>query len=269
MPVIDHWWQTETGWPIAANCLGIEPLPVKAGLADAAGARLGRAASSTRAATRCRRARPARSSSSCRCRPAPRRRSGTPTSATASPTSTAFPGYYQTADAGYIDEDGYVFVMGRTDDIINVAGHRLSTGAIEEVLASHPDVAECAVIGVADELKGQLPLGLLVLKAGVDRAARRDRRASSCSSCASGSAPSRRSSPRLVVDRLPKTRSGKILRATMRPIADGEEYTVPATIDDPAILDGDRGIAASGGVPSSRLASSNALTRGVRRIQPL
>lgn len=147
-----------------------------------------------------------------------------------------FPGYYETGDAGYIDENGYVFVMARTDDVINVAGHRLSTGAMEEVLVSHPDVAECAVIGVADPMKGQLPLGLLVLNAGVERDNEtivreiiqkvRDE---------IGPVAAFRNS--VVVDRLPKTRSGKILRATMRSIADGEPWTMPATIDDPAILD--------------------------------
>ena len=149
---------------------------------------------------------------------------------------SAFPGHYQTADAGYIDDAGYVFVMSRTDDIINVAGHRLSTGAMEEILASHADVAECAVIGAADELKGQLPVGFLVLKAGVERVHAeivaevvrmvRDR---------IGAVASFKTA--VVVERLPKTRSGKILRGTMRRIADGEEYTTPATIDDPAILD--------------------------------
>jgi len=149
---------------------------------------------------------------------------------------SAFPGYYQTADAGYIDENGYVFVMARTDDIINVAGHRLSTGAIEEVLAAHPDVAECAVIGAGDQLKGQLPVGLLVLKAGVERPEDeivaevvqlvRDR-----------IGPVASFKRAVVVERLPKTRSGKILRGTMRRIADSEEYSTPATIDDPAILE--------------------------------
>ena len=209
MPVIDHWWQTETGWAIAANCLGIEQLPVKPGsptrpvpgydvrvLDDD-----GRGAAA--------RARSARSWSSCRCRRAPRRRCGTPTSASARSYLAAFPGYYQTADAGYIDEDGYVFVMARTDDIINVAGHRLSTGAMEEVLAAHPDVAECAVIGVADELKGQVPLGFVVLKAGVERADDEIVARGGRSWCASGSARSRRSRPRVVVERLPKTRSGQ------------------------------------------------------------
>ncbi|MGH6873483.1 MAG: AMP-binding enzyme, partial [Aestuariivirgaceae bacterium] len=148
----------------------------------------------------------------------------------------AYPGYYQTADAGYIDQDGYVYVMARTDDIINVAGHRLSTGGMEEVLAGHQDVAECAVIGVKDELKGQVPVGFVVLKAGVSRSARdieqecialvRDR---------IGAVASFKKA--LVVPRLPKTRSGKILRGTMRKIADGETWKMPATIDDPAILD--------------------------------
>ena len=146
-----------------------------------------------------------------------------------------FPGYYKTADAGFIDEDGYVFVMSRTDDIINVAGHRLSTGAIEEVLAAHQNVAECAVIGVADQLKGQLPLGFLVLSAGVNRSHAeivneivnmvRDR-----------IGPVASFKIATVVERLPKTRSGKILRGTMKKIADGEEYKIPATIDDPEIL---------------------------------
>ena len=146
-----------------------------------------------------------------------------------------FPGFYETADAGYVDEDGYVYVMARTDDIINVAGHRLSTGAMEEVLASHPDVAECAVIGAGDELKGQVPVGFLVLKAGVARdhativkevvGLVRDR-----------IGPVASFKTATVVNRLPKTRSGKILRGTMQKIADSEEYRMPATIDDPAIL---------------------------------
>jgi propionyl-CoA synthetase len=149
---------------------------------------------------------------------------------------SAYPGYYQTADAGFIDGDGYIQVMTRTDDIINVAGHRLSTGGIEEVLAAHPDVAECAVMGVADPLKGQVPLGLLVLKSGAARppeavaeeavALVRER---------VGRVASFKTA--LVVERLPKTRSGKILRGTMRRIADGEDYRMPATIDDPAILE--------------------------------
>jgi propionyl-CoA synthetase len=149
---------------------------------------------------------------------------------------SAFPGYYLTADAGYKDEDGYLWIMSRTDDIINVAGHRLSTGAIEEVLASHPDVAECAVIGAADEIKGEIPVGTIVLKAGVDRPHPeiireliqmvRDR-----------IGPVASFKMATVVKRLPKTRSGKILRGTMKKIADGQEYRVPATIDDPVILE--------------------------------
>jgi propionyl-CoA synthetase len=147
-----------------------------------------------------------------------------------------FPGYYQTADAGYIDENGYVFVMARTDDIINTAGHRLSTGAMEEVLAAHPDVAECAVIGVADELKGQLPIGFLVLKAGVERP-HDEIVAEVVQLVRDRIGPVASFKTAVVVERLPKTRSGKILRATMRRIADGESYTVPATIDEPTLLD--------------------------------
>ena len=147
-----------------------------------------------------------------------------------------FPGYYKTADAGYLDADGYLFIMARTDDIINVAGHRLSTGAMEEVIAEHPDVAECAVIGMADDLKGQVPCGFVVLNAGVDRdiaeiekevvALVRDR-----------IGPVAAFKLAVAVKRLPKTRSGKILRATMQKIADGSEWAMPATIDDPAILE--------------------------------
>jgi propionyl-CoA synthetase len=234
VPVIDHWWQTESGWPMAANCLGIERLPVVPGSPTRPvpgwDVRVLDADSEER---------PPGEIGAIAVR--------LPMPPGASPTLwnaeerfretylTAFPGYYQTADAGYMDENGYVFVMARTDDIINVAGHRLSTGAIEEVLASHADVAECAVIGAADELKGQLPVGLLVLKAGVERPEEeivqevvqlvRDR-----------IGPVASFKRALVVDRLPKTRSGKILRGTMRRIADAEEYATPATIDDPAIL---------------------------------
>jgi propionyl-CoA synthetase len=235
VPVIDHWWQTETGWPIVANCLGIERLPVVPGsptrpvpgwdvrVLDKRGDELPSGEIGALAVK------------------LPMPPGSSPTLWNADERFretylTAFPGYYQTADAGYVDDAGYVFVMSRTDDIINVAGHRLSTGAIEEVLASHPNVAESAVIGVADELKGQLPVGFLVLKAGVDRpdteiAAEvvqlvRDR-----------IGPVASFKTAVVVERLPKTRSGKILRGTMRRIADGEEYTTPATIDDPAILE--------------------------------
>jgi len=146
-----------------------------------------------------------------------------------------YPGYYLTSDAGYKDEDGYVYIMSRIDDIINVAGHRLSTGAMEEVLADHPDVAECAVIGVADQLKGQLPVGFVVLQAGVDRDA--DEVASEVVAMVRERiGPVAAFKTAIVVDRLPKTRSGKTLRGTMRKIADGEEWTMPATIDDPEIL---------------------------------
>jgi propionyl-CoA synthetase len=235
VPVIDHYWQTETGWPVAANCIGIERLPVVPGspTKSVPGWDL-RAVREDGSESR-----PGEIGALVVKLPLPPGSSPTLWNADERYRETylsEFPGYYKTADAGYIDEDGYVFVMSRTDDIINVAGHRLSTGAIEEVLAAHPDVAECAVIGVADELKGQLPFGLLVLKAGVARPAEgivtevvqlvRDR-----------IGPVAAFKSAVVVERLPKTRSGKILRGTMRRIADGEEYTTPATIDDPAILD--------------------------------
>jgi propionyl-CoA synthetase len=235
IPVIDHYWQTETGWPVAANCIGIERFPVVPGsptravpgwdlrVVDAGGNEA-----------------PAGEIGALVVKlPMPPGSSPTLWNADERYHETylaAFPGYYQTADAGYIDANGYVFVMARTDDIINTAGHRLSTGAMEEVLAAHPDVAECAVIGVADELKGQLPVGFLVLKAGVERPYDeivaevvqlvRDR-----------IGPVAAFKSAVIVERLPKTRSGKILRGTMRRIADGEPYTTPATIDDPAILD--------------------------------
>ena len=148
---------------------------------------------------------------------------------------TTLPGFYQTGDAGYMDEDGYVFVMARTDDVINVAGHRLSTGAMEEVLAAHPDVAECAVIGVADALKGQVPLGFLVLKAGA-RSAGGEVEREVVAMVRDRIGPVAAFKSAAVVKRLPKTRSGKILRGTMQKIADGLDYKLPATIDDPAIL---------------------------------
>jgi propionyl-CoA synthetase len=235
VPVIDHWWQTETGWSICANCMGLEKLPVKHGspskpvpgwdihVLDEGG---NEAKSGDIGALVAKLPMPP----------------GTlPTLWNADQRFqeaylSEFPGYYKTADAGYVDEDGYVFVMARTDDIINTAGHRLSTGAMEEVLASHPDVAECAVIGVADELKGQVPLGFLVLNAGVNREQTeisneavqlvRDR-----------IGPVASFKTATVVARLPKTRSGKVLRGTMQRIADSESYKMPATIDDPAILD--------------------------------
>jgi propionyl-CoA synthetase len=235
MPVIDHWWQTETGWAIVANCLGIERLPVVAGsptrpvpgwdvrVLDPAGVEVP----------------PGQVGALVVKLPMPPGSSPTLWNADERFRETylsAFPGYYQTADAGFIDDDGYVFVMARTDDIINVAGHRLSTGAMEEVLASHPDVAECAVIGVADELKGQLPVGFLVLKAGVERPDE-EIVGEVTGLVRNEIGPVAAFKTAAVVERLPKTRSGKILRGTMRRIADGEEYSVPATIDDPAILD--------------------------------
>jgi len=249
VPVVDHWWQTETGWAIAANPIGIETLPTKLGspsvpmpgydvqVLDEAG------------------------------HPVPAGTLGAIAVKLPLPPGTLpglwnaetrfrksylehFPGYYETGDAGYIDDDGYLYIMARTDDVINVAGHRLSTGAMEEVLASHPAVAECAVIGVADSLKGQAPVGFLCLKAGIatphEQVARevvklvRDKIgpvAAFKSAC--------------VVDRLPKTRSGKILRATMAKIADGEPFKTPATIDDPAILDEIREALAGLGYPEA------------------
>ena len=147
-----------------------------------------------------------------------------------------FPGYYETGDAGMIDKDGYVYIMARTDDVINVAGHRLSTGAMEEVLAGHPDVAECAVIGVSDALKGQAPIGLLCLSKGVNRP-HSDIVAECVQRMRDQIGPVAAFKKAVVVDRLPKTRSGKILRATMVKLADGEDFKLPATIDDPAILD--------------------------------
>jgi propionyl-CoA synthetase len=147
-----------------------------------------------------------------------------------------FPGYYKTADAGFVDEDGYVYIMGRTDDIINVAGHRLSTGGMEEVLASHPDVAECAVIGVKDELKGEVPCGFIVLKAGVNRPPT-EIETEVVSLVRERIGPVAAFKRAIAIERLPKTRSGKILRATMKKIADEDAWSMPATIDDPAVLD--------------------------------
>src|SRR5262245_11092175 len=235
IPVIDHYWQTETGWPVVANCIGIERLPVVAGsptkpvpgwdlrVVDDAGNERPRGEIGPIVVKL----------------PLPPGSSPTLWNADERFRETylsRFPGYYQTADAGYIDENGYVFVMARTDDIINVAGHRLSTGAIEEVLAAHPDVAECAVIGVADELKGKLPFGLLVLKAGVERP-QEEVVTEVVQLVRERIGPVAAFKSAVIVERLPKTRSGKILRSTMRRIADGEEYTTPPTIDDPAILD--------------------------------
>jgi propionyl-CoA synthetase len=234
VPVIDHWWQTETGWPIAANCVGLGMLPVKPGsptkavpgydvrVLDEEGREL------------------------------PRGQVGSiairlPLPPGCLPTLwnnddgfeksylARFPGYYLTGDAGYADEDGYLYIMSRIDDIINVAGHRLSTGAMEEVLAAHPDVAECAVVGVADAIKGEVPLGFVVTKAGVKRAPDAIVR-ELVERVRDAIGPVAAFKTATVVERLPKTRSGKILRGTMKRIADGVEYSVPATIDDPSIL---------------------------------
>jgi propionyl-CoA synthetase len=234
VPVIDHWWQTETGWPIAANCVGLGMLPVKPGSPTKAvpgyDVRVLDASNNDL---------PAGQIGSIAIK--------LPLPPGCLPTLwnndegfeksylTVHPGHYLTGDAGYKDEDDYLYIMSRIDDIINVAGHRLSTGAMEEVLASHPDVAECAVIGVADQLKGEVPLGFVVTKAGVERRDDEivkelvDRVRDTIGPVAAFKAA-------LVVQRLPKTRSGKILRGTMKKIADGAEYGVPATIDDPAIL---------------------------------
>jgi propionyl-CoA synthetase len=233
-PVIDHWWQTETGWPITANCIGIEHFPIKPGsstkpvpgfdvrILDSSGKPLGPNEEGLIAIK------------------LPLPPGSLPTLWNAQERFlqsylSLFPDYYFTADGGYRDEDGYVFVMGRVDDVINVAGHRLSTGEMEEIIATHPDVAECAVIGAGDSLKGQLPVGFVVLKAGATKPAdeikkelaRLIRNEIGPIACYKNTA---------VVGRLPKTRSGKILRGTMRRIADGQEYKVPSTIDDPAIL---------------------------------
>ncbi|MCB1855953.1 MAG: propionyl-CoA synthetase [Pseudomonadales bacterium] len=249
VPVIDHWWQTETGWSICANCLGIEQLPIVPGS-------------------------PARPVPGYDVRvldrdgsPVPAGEIGALVIKSPLPPGTfttlwnaedryqkayfsRFPGYYETGDAGYIDDNGYVFVMARTDDVINVAGHRLSTGAMEEVLADHPDVAECAVIGIADKLKGQLPLGLLVLNAGVDRQPG-EVVAEAIQQVRDRIGPVAAFKHCAVVSRLPKTRSGKILRGTMRSIADGEAWKMPATIDDPAIMDEIMEVLGAMGLPSA------------------
>jgi propionyl-CoA synthetase len=236
VPVIDHWWQTETGWSIAANCLGIEQLPVKAGSPTRAvpGWDIRVMDAETHVELK-----PGEIGAIVGKLPMPP--SSAPTLWNAperfhSAYLEAFPGYYETGDAGIMDEDGYIFVMARTDDIINVAGHRLSTGAMEEVLASHQDVAECAVIGVTDELKGQLPVGFLVLNAGTNTP-HEEVVKEVVALVRQTIGPVAAFKSAVVVNRLPKTRSGKILRATMVKIADSEEYKMPATIDDPAILD--------------------------------
>ena len=234
VPVIDHWWQTETSWAISSNCTGIEMQKTKYG-------------------------------SACKAVPGYDVKIIKPDHSIANPNEmgdivvklplppgtfptlwnadkryqenymSSYKGYYQTYDAGHIDEDGYIWIMSRTDDIINVAGHRLSTGAIEEVLSEHQSVAECAVLGIADKLKGQLPIGLVVLKTGVEKD--NDTVSKECIKMVRDKiGPVAAFKVVIVIKRLPKTRSGKILRGTIRKIADGEDYKMPATIDDPAIL---------------------------------
>jgi propionyl-CoA synthetase len=235
VPVIDHWWQTETGWAIAANCMGIEQFPVKPGSPTKAAPGWNIDVLDNDG------------------KPVPKGEIGAIVVKLPLPPGTlptlwqnderykeaylsAFPGYYETSDAGFIDEEGYVYVMARTDDIINVAGHRLSTGAMEEAIAGHPDVAECAVMGVDDQLKGQVPLGMVVLNAGVDRDS--DEVVKEVVQLVREKiGPVAAFKTATVVKRLPKTRSGKILRGTMRSIADKKDYKVPATIDDYTILD--------------------------------
>jgi propionyl-CoA synthetase len=236
--VIDHWWQTETGWPIAANCLGIEKLPVKHGSATRAVPGWDVRVLDAEIEGEVRELADGEIGALAVKLPLPPGALPTLWEADDQFVRTylsTFPGFYQTADAGFIDQDGYIHVMTRTDDIINVAGHRLSTGGIEEVLAAHPDVAECAVIGVTDALKGQVPLGLLVLKAGAARSAAEIER-EVVALVRERIGPVASFYTALVVAGLPKTRSGKILRGTMRKIADGEPYPMPATIDDPAVL---------------------------------
>ena len=235
VPVIDHWWQTETGWPMGANPIGIEMFPVKPGsctkavpgydiqILDAGGNAL-EANQIGNVVVKL-----------------PLPPGGLPTlwnndDRYISSYLSAFPGYYLTADAGFIDDDGYISIMGRTDDIINVAGHRLSTGGMEEVLASHPDVAECAVVGVNDALKGEVPVGFLVLKAGVERDDS-DIVKEVIKLVREKIGPVASFKIATVAKRLPKTRSGKILRGTIKRIADGTPFRMPATIDDPVILD--------------------------------
>jgi len=235
VPVIDHWWQTETGWAIGANCVGIERMPVKHGsctkavpgydvrVLDDEGNKVP----------------PNQIGNIVIKLPLPP--GGLPTlwnneAGFQAAYLSEYPGYYLTADAGFIDEEGYLSIMSRTDDIINVAGHRLSTGAMEEVLAGHPDVAECAVVGIADALKGEVPVGFIVPKAGVSRGD--DQIVPELVQMVRNEiGPVASFKTATTVKRLPKTRSGKILRGTIKKIAEGVEYRMPATIDDPAILD--------------------------------
>ena len=235
VPVIDHWWQTETGWPMAANCVGLGMLPVKPGSPTKAVPGY-----DVRVLSEDNQEMPAGQIGSIAVR--------LPLPPGSLPTlwnnDTGFeasylarhPGHYLTGDAGYQDADGYLYIMSRVDDIINVAGHRLSTGAMEEVLSAHPDIAECAVVGVADEIKGEIPVGFAVTKAGVTRAEAEITR-ELVEMVRERIGPVASFKVVTLVKRLPKTRSGKILRGTVKRIADGVDYTVPATIDDPVILD--------------------------------
>ena len=234
VPVIDHWWQTETGWAIAANCMGLHHFPVKYGSPTK-----GVPGWDVQALDEaCNKMAPGEIGALSVKLPLP---PGTlPTlwqndKRFVESYLEEYPGYYKTADAGYVDEDGYIYVMSRTDDIINVAGHRLSTGAMEEVLADHPDVAECAVLGVADNLKGQIPIGFLVLNAGVNRS-NEEIIQEVVKMVRERIGPVAAFKKATVVKRLPKTRSGKILRGTIQKIADNQDYKVPATIDDPTTL---------------------------------
>ncbi len=250
VPVIDHWWQTETGWAIAANPVGLGALPVKYGSPS-----VPMPGYDVRILDEGQKELPAGETGAIVVK--------LPLPPGCLPTLwqndarfresylAEFPGYYKTADAGYIDEDGYIYVMARTDDIINVAGHRLSTGAMEEVIAEHKDVAECAVIGIADSLKGQVPAGFLVLNAGVARP-ESEIESEVVAMVRARIGPVAAFKTAITVKRLPKTRSGKILRGTMRKIADGEDYKMPATIDDPAILEEIAEALAARGLPAAR-----------------
>ena len=235
VPVIDHWWQTETGWPMAANCVGLGMLPVKPGSPTKAVPGY-----DVRVLSEDNQEMPAGQIGSIAVR-LPLPPGSLPTlwnndAGFEASYLARHPGHYLTGDAGYQDADGYLYIMSRVDDIINVAGHRLSTGAMEEVLAAHPDIAECAVVGVADEIKGEIPVGFAVTKAGVTRAEAEITR-ELVEMVRERIGPVASFKVVTLVKRLPKTRSGKILRGTVKRIADGVDYTVPATIDDPVILE--------------------------------
>jgi propionyl-CoA synthetase len=251
VPVIDHWWQTETGWAIGSNLAGTDLLPIKPGsctkpvpgfdvrIFDDHGAETN-SGHTGNVVIRL---------------PLP---PGCLTTLWNNDQDymrtylSEYPGYYLTGDAGFIDEDGYLWIMGRTDDIINTAGHRLSTGAMEEVLASHPDVAECAVTGVSDEVKGEVPVGFIVLKTGVSRD-HRDISKELIQTVREKIGPIASFKVVVMVKRLPKTRSGKILRGTMKKIADGTDYRIPATIDDAATLDEIKASLAVAGYPRKKV----------------